>query len=178
MGEGGEPAAGGVAQGVRVPRGQERAQAVLVGEVSRERAVDGVDARRREPYEAPWAVVVGIRAEDEAAVDEAVDALGEPAGGDHGVVGQFARRPLVRRTGAAKGCQEVELRLAQPEPRVDGGQLRRQRRSQAMEAADHTLRRRIEIGAFATPLLLDEVDVILHAADFTFRGSYIIFRGR
>jgi hypothetical protein len=90
------------------------------------------------------------------------------------VVGQFARRQLVRRTGAAKGCQEVELRLAEPELRVDGGQLRRQRRGQAMKTADHALRRRIEIGAFAAPLLLDEVDVILHAVDFTFRGSYYL----
>ncbi len=94
------------------------------------------------------------------------------------MVGQFTRRQLVRRTGAAKRCQEVELRLAQPELRVDGGQLGRQRRGQAMDAADHALRRGIEIGAFAAPLLLDEVDVILHTLDITFRGSYILFHGR
>lgn len=176
--EGGEPAAGGVTHGGGVARGKERDQAVLVGEVCRERAVDELDALGGEAHEAPAAIVLGIRADDEAALDQTVDPLRESAGGDHRVVGQFTRRQLVRRTGAAKRCQEVELRLAQPELRVDGGQLGRQRRGQAMDAADHALRRGIEIGAFAAPLLLDEVDVILHTLDITFRGSYILFRGR
>ncbi len=73
--EGGEPAAGGVTHGGGVARGKERDQAVLVGEVRRERAVDELDALGGEAHEAPAAIVVGIRADDEAALDQS----GRPA---------------------------------------------------------------------------------------------------
>ena len=86
--------------------------------------------------------------------------LVRPAGRDHGVVGELAGRAGVRSAGAPQRGEHVEVALVQAVPTVDGDELVGQERGDAVQPADHALRRRVEFGALAAPLGLDPRDAI------------------
>ena len=97
---------------------------------------------------------------DETLRDEPVHALGQPAGRDHGVVGEVAGGARVGSTRAAERREHVEVALVQAVAAVHRDQLLGQQRGHAVQSADHALRRRVQLGALAAPLGLDPGDAV------------------
>lgn len=132
--------------------------------MSRERAVDEVDAVRGEADQAATPIVVDIAALHQPAFDQAVDTLGETSRGHHGVGGQLAGGQLVGRARTSQRCEQIKLRFGERELGIHRGELLGESARQTMQAPDHPLRRGIQIRPLATPLLLDAVDMICHAS--------------
>jgi len=146
---------------------------VLVGEVRCDGAVDELDSGRCQTHEAAAAIVRGIRPQHEPALAQPVDPFGQPARRHHRVIGQFAGRQLERRSRTPQRGQQVELGLTETELRIHVGDLGRESQSKTVDATDHPLRRRVEVGSLATPLLLNEVNVVEGEVDVIRHASTI-----
>ena len=92
---------------------------MLVLKVCSDRAIDDVSASWGEPHHAFARIGCLDPALDEPSGFKTVDLLGEAAGGDESVVGEFTGCPLERCSGAGEGGEHVELALAESELAVD-----------------------------------------------------------
>lgn len=141
-------------------RSEFRDDQVFAGHVLGERRVDEGAPDIRQPDDAS-ACVVGIGlACDQSAPGKAVHAFGEAAAGDHGVVGELARPPLVGSARAPEGREDVELGVAEIEAGIDLVESILEQATDAVQASDDALRGGVDVGALATPLCLDLRDAV------------------
>lgn len=143
-------------------------QAPLVLEVRNKGRVDDGDPLFGKPDDPAACIRLGLPACHIPGLDESVDALGDRAGCDHGVLGKLPRRPFVRLARSPQSREHVELPLGQPVFGIQRNELFGQGTGEPVESADDSDRGDVEFGALAVPIGLDAGDVIVdHAANIS-----------
>ena len=178
----GEPDAGGRAAGQARPRvrGEQPAQPVGQGRPggfveAGEQRVLGLEQVDQGPVDGRAAVggeldadrapVVRVAvAADEAAGDEAVDAVGHRPGGHAGRPDQGAGGGAVGRARAAQRGQHVELPALEPVPAERGGAGAVHVPGQPVDPGEDLHGRGVEVGPFAAPGVDEVVDLVLGGA--------------
>lgn len=133
---------------------------MLVGHVRLERTVDERAPLLGEPDDATSRIPLARAPFNEPGLLESIDPLREAPARDHGALGELARRPGERLSGAAQRGEHVELAGAEPERLENAGELRGEVGRDAMQPPDDALRRDVDVRPLSCPLLLDARDVV------------------
>ena len=134
---------------------------MLVDHVIGEGRIGELDASLREPDHPASPILSTATASHQSRSFQPIDPLRRGSRGHHRVLRQLGGCPFVWGTNSPQRHEHVELTLGQAVLSVDGFEFGHEQPRKAVKSADDSLGRRVNVGPFAAPLPLDDVDVIL-----------------